>query len=96
MVLYFTGTGNSLYIAKQIEEEPVSIPRAIHREPLEFTADSIGIVAPVYGHEVPSMVKDFMKKARFHTDYFFMILTYGSRHGGAMTAESLSATSIPF
>lgn len=83
MVFYFTGTGNSLYIAKQIEEEPVSIPRAIHREPLEFTADSIGIVAPVYGHEVPSMVKDFMKKARFHTDYFFMILTYGSRHGGA-------------
>ena len=29
------------------------------------------------------MVKDFMKKAVFHTEYFYMILTYGNRHGGA-------------
>lgn len=83
MVFYFTGTGNSLYIAKQIEENPLSIPQVIHQESQEFSADSIGIVAPVYGHEVPQMVKDFMKKAVFHTDYFYMILTYGNRHGGA-------------
>ena len=83
MVFYFTGTGNSLYIAKQIEAAPVSIPQAIHREDQVYAADSIGIVAPVYGHEVPQMVKDFLKKARFHTDYFYMILTYGNRHGGA-------------
>ena len=25
MVFYFTGTGNSLYIAKQIEEKPVRV-----------------------------------------------------------------------
>ena len=83
MVFYFTGTGNSLYVAKQIEENPVSIPQVIHEENLDFSADSIGIVAPVYGHEVPQMVRDFMKKAAFHTDYFYMILTYGNRHGGA-------------
>lgn len=83
MLFYFTGTGNSLYIAKQIEENPISIPRAIHGESLEFTADSIGVVAPVYGHEVPSMVKEFLRKGKFHTDYFYMILTYGNRHGGA-------------
>ena len=83
MVFYFTGTGNSLYIAKQLEENPVSIPQAIHRKPLEFTAESIGIVAPVYGHEVPDMVKNFLKQAVFHTGYFYMILTYGNRHGGA-------------
>ena len=83
MVFYFTGTGNSLYIAKQIEEEPVSIPQVIHQKELEFTADRIGIVSPVYGHEVPDMVKDFLKRADFHTDYFYMILTYGNRHGGA-------------
>lgn len=83
MVFYFTGTGNSLYIAKQIEAAPVSIPQAIHREDQVYSADSVGIVAPVYGHEVPQMVKDFLKKARFHTDYFYMILTYGNRHGGA-------------
>lgn len=83
MLFYFTGTGNSLYIAKQIEKEPVSIPQAIRQSNLEFTADSIGIVAPIYGHEVPPMVREFMKKAVFHTEYFYMILTYGNRHGGA-------------
>lgn len=83
MVFYFTGTGNSLYIAKQIEKNPISIPQAIHRESQEFSAERIGIVAPVYGHEVPAMVKDFLRKAVFHTDYFYMILTYGNRHGGA-------------
>lgn len=83
MIFYFTGTGNSLYIAKQLEASPISIPQVIHQKSQEFSADSIGIVAPVYGHELPQMVKDFMKKAVFHTDYFYMILTYGNRHGGA-------------
>ena len=83
MVFYFTGTGNSLYIAKQIEKNPISIPQVIHKESQEFSADSIGIVAPVYGHEVPQMVRNFLKNAVFHTDYFYIILTYGNRHGGA-------------
>ena len=83
MLFYFTGTGNSLYAAKQIEAHPVSIPQIIHLDALEFTAGQIGIVAPVYGHEVPPMVKDFLKRGVFHTDYFYMILTYGNRRGGA-------------
>ena len=83
MVFFFTGTGNSLYVAEQIEADPISIPQVIHGESLDFSADSIGIVAPVYGHEVPPMVKEFLRKAVFHTDYSYMILTYGNRHGGA-------------
>lgn len=63
MVFYFTGTGNSLYASKQLEEKPISIPQAMRQENLEFYADSMGIVAPVYGHEVPSMVKAFLQKA---------------------------------
>ena len=83
MVFYFTGTGNSLYAAKQLEEAPISIPQAMGQENLVFSADSIGVVAPVYGHEVPPMVKEFLKKSTFQTEYFYMILTYGNRHGGA-------------
>lgn len=78
MIFYFTGTGNSLYIAKQIEANPISIPQMIHKENQEYFADSIGIVAPIYGHEVPQMVKEFLKKAVFHTDYLYMILAYGN------------------
>ena len=29
------------------------------------------------------MVKEFLKKADFDTEYFYMVLTYGNRHGGA-------------
>lgn len=65
MIFYFTGTGNSLYIAKQIEASPISIPQVIHEEKQEYSAESIGIVAPVYGHEVPPMVKEFLKNAVF-------------------------------
>lgn len=83
MVFYFTGTGNSLYVAKQIDPSPISIPQVMKQERPEFSGESIGVVAPIYGHELPSMVKGFLKKTAFHTDYFYLILTYGNRHGGA-------------
>ena len=83
MVFYFSATGNSMYIARRIEKEPVSIPQAIHEPQRDYYADSIGIVSPIYGHELPPMVKEFIKGASFHAEYFYLILTYGNRHGGA-------------
>lgn len=83
MIFYFTGTGNSLYVAKQFDKKPISIPQIIGNENLTFKDDMIGIVCPVYCHIPPKMVIDFMKKAKFNTNYFYMILTYGCRHGGA-------------
>ena len=32
MLFYFTGTGNSLYVARQIEETPISIPQVLHQD----------------------------------------------------------------
>ena len=32
MVFYFTATGNSLYVAKQLDEERLSIPQEMNRE----------------------------------------------------------------
>ena len=58
MVFYFTGTGNSLYVAKQVEENPISTPQVMGKSRLDFTAERIGIVTPIYGHEMPEMVKD--------------------------------------
>ena len=83
MVFYFTGTGNSLYVAKQLDGEQVSISQAIRHTELVFEAASIGVVCPVYGHEMPDMVKEFLRKAAFRTEYFYLVLTYGKIHGGA-------------
>ena len=97
MLFYFTGTGNSLYVAKGLERQPISIPQVMHREDLTFSDDRIGIVAPIYGHEVPAMVREFLEKATFQTPYFYMILTYGNRHGGAaeLAQELCARCGIP-
>lgn len=84
MIFYFTGTGNSLYAAKMLDSEIFSIPKIMKGDNFRFKAEKIGIVCPVYGHEMPAMVKDFIQKAIFDTDYLFAVLTYGNRHGGAV------------
>lgn len=84
MIFYFTGTGNSLFVAKTIEGNPISIPQVINKTEQVYKDNKIGIVAPIYGHEMPEMVKNFIKSAKFQTDYFYIILTYGNRHGGAV------------
>lgn len=84
MIFYFTATGNSLYVAKQLEEERISIAQAIHQENQEYKAPAIGVICPIYGSEPPQIVQDFLKTARFDTEYFYIIMTYG-RHSRAAT-----------
>ena len=83
MNFYFTATGNSLYAAKQLDEERRSIAQAIHDTEKTYKADRIGIISPVYGHEMPELVKEFLRESKFETDYFYVVLTYGNRHAGA-------------
>lgn len=83
MVFYFTGTGNSLYAAKMLDEDCRSIAQEIH-EKQPYQAERIGVVCPIYGHEMPEIVKKFLAEAEWETDYFYLILTYGCRHGGAV------------
>lgn len=82
MVFYFTGTGNSLYAAKTLDGDYRSIPQAIH-EGRHFCAPVIGVICPIYGHEMPDMVKRFLAETELETQYFYLVLTYGNRHGGA-------------
>ncbi|MGN1161619.1 MAG: EFR1 family ferrodoxin, partial [Candidatus Fimenecus sp.] len=75
MILYFTATGNSLYVAKQLDKSPISIPQV--KSSAAFKNDTIGIVCPVYCGEIPKAVLNFIKNSKFETDYMFLILTYG-------------------
>ena len=75
MVFYFTATGNSLYVAKQLDESPISIPQV--KSGTTFEDDTIGIVCPVYCGEIPKIVFRFIRDTKFETDYLFLILTYG-------------------
>lgn len=77
MIFYYTATGNCLYVAKNIEDQPLSIPQELKKDELNYTDEKIGIVAPVYAGELPKTVRKFIEKAHFETDYFYMLLTYG-------------------
>ena len=75
MVFYFTATGNSMYVAKSLEENIFSIPQEIQGN-CGFKDDTIGIVCPIYDYEIPRLVKNFLEKANFDTKYFYIILTH--------------------
>lgn len=87
VVLFFTGTGNSLYIARELagkDGEMMSIPQLVKNKKYEIEADEIGIVYPIYGHMPPNMVREFIKKAKLKADYKFAVLTYGNRKCSAV------------
>lgn len=87
VVLYFTGTGNCLYVARELAGkagEVLSIPQLMKHQNFEIEADEVGIVYPVYGHMPPYMVKEFINKVKIKADYKFAVLTYGNRKCSAV------------
>lgn len=78
MVFYFSGTGNSLYVARRLDDTPLSIPQEMRKAERSYAAEAIGVVSPVYYGEIPGYVQNFLKSSRFDTPYFFFVLTYGS------------------
>lgn len=86
MIFYFSGTGNSLYIArllaKQLNDKVISIPECISSGTFEFkskTSEKIGIVTPVYFYGLPSIVEDFLDKVDFNKDSLvYLVVTFGS------------------
>jgi ferredoxin len=96
--LYFTATGNSLYAAKRIGGELYSIPKLMEEGKFEFEDDAIGIVFPCYAWVMPRMVAEFLKKARFKSDYIFAVMTYGKLSGGALDylAKEAAKSGIKF
>lgn len=87
VILYFTGTGNCLYIARELggeDAELLSIPQLVRQGKYDIEADEIGLVYPIYGHMPPNMVREFIKKAHLKAEYKFAVLTYGMRKCNAV------------
>lgn len=100
MIFYFTGTGNSLQVAKSIasynEEKLISISSLMYKnkDTYKYTLGSnekIGFIFPVYAWGPPRMVLDFIKKLKlnnFNNNYTFAIATCGENIGGTMKTLS--------
>ncbi len=85
-LFYFTGTGNSLLVAKEIanelgDVELISIPAVINRN-INTDSPIIGIVFPVYIWGMPKMVVDFVNKINITKDqYVFAVTTCAGQPG---------------
>lgn len=82
-ILYFTATGNNLYLAKKIGGELYSIPKLIKESTYHFRDEKIGLVFPVYSLCVPPYIEEFLQKVTLDCQYIFAVMSYGMVDGGA-------------
>jgi flavodoxin len=88
-VYYFSGTGNSLVLAKlvaqRLDGDLIPIVSVIDREKIEPAADVVGIVFPVYYADLPNIVRRFAEKLETtEGKYIFAISNYGGGAGDSL------------
>lgn len=77
-LLYFTATGNSLYVAKSLSQRNnFSIPQLLENDNVDIIDDKIGIVFPCYCGGLPIIVENFLSSAKLDAPYIFAIITFG-------------------
>lgn len=93
MVFYFSGTGNSLYVATRLAEATgeslMSIEKCMENGEFAFRlqpGERLGFVTPVYFWGLPVIVVSFVNNLRVeapHHPFTYHVLTYGTTTGQA-------------
>lgn len=87
MIVYFTGTGNSLVVARKLagrlEEEAISIYEAVERD---LSAEKrVGLVYPTYMLDAPIAVREMVPRLRLPKDaYVYIVVTCGAQTNNAV------------
>lgn len=86
MILYFSGTGNSLYVARSLAQALGDSLCHINNAPADLTHENqVGLVFPVYTYDAPAAVKTFADPLVLNKDaYMFVVATCGSTPGNAI------------
>ncbi|MBR1467513.1 MAG: EFR1 family ferrodoxin [Bacteroidaceae bacterium] len=87
MIVYFSGTGNSLSVARQLAE--LTIDKLMHLNMASATDLSeekrIGLVFPTYSYDAPLLVKKLLRQINIGSNaYIYVIVTCGSDTGNAI------------
>ncbi len=90
-IFYFSGTGNSLYLAKQMKREIsniesieiISIQRAMNTYIDWNDIDVIGIFSPVYKAGLPNIVEQFCNRIP-NNKYIFAVINYAIVPGSSV------------
>jgi ferredoxin len=90
ILYYFTGTGNSLKIAKDLaaqlgDAELIPIAKVADQPNIAPAADRVGVVFPVYMWGLPLIVASFARKLQVpKSTYVFAITNYGGFPAGTL------------
>jgi len=80
-IYYFSGTGNSLYVAKELQKRIpdcslIPMVSLLNKEVIQAHSKSIGFIFPVHALTIPLAVKIFLKKIDMNSaEYSFAIVT---------------------
>jgi len=96
MIFYFSGTGNSLYVAQKLHEseggELINIADAINQKRFKYKVmdnEKIGIVFPVYFFGLPPIVSKFVDQLIIESDAKPFIYTVITCAGGIGSADKM-------
>ncbi len=87
MILYFSATGNSKFVAQTIASQCADVALSVTEVGNKITlkeGEQLGIVTPTYYWVLPSFVEDFLRRLiieNYQNNYVFCISTYGSTCG---------------
>ena len=94
MVFYFSGTGNSRYVARRLAEglgdQIYSMSDCLQQQSLSFTLaddERLGFVFPTYFYGFPTLVREFMERLEitgYKTQYIYVITSCGGDSGNLL------------
>ena len=80
-IFYFSGTGNSLHVARELQKKfpdttLIPIISALKNENIKSEADMVGIVFPIHAFTLPYVVEEFFKRINLSSaSYIFACST---------------------
>ena len=87
MILYFSGTGNSLAVARQLAEQlDERLMPLVETQGVDLTNEKrIGLVFPTYDFNLPPALRDMIAQLRISPQsYVFTVITCGSMVGNCV------------
>ena len=89
VIYYFSGTGNTLFVARDIAEELgaslIPIASLVNDPVVDVDSEVTGIVYPVYYGELPVIVREFAEKLDdLEGKYIFAVCTFGGSAGDSL------------
>ena len=89
MIVYFSATGNSKYVAERVAEATGDTAVSIEKQKPVInlsTGEVFGLVTPTYDYTLPVIVKDFLSRLELNfasRPYLFYVGTFGTSTGAA-------------